>query len=573
MHEIQSIKHKLEEYGNPFLEETDELCHITTRAVAAQSVTVTVHTVEEVGKKLFADYVNERLVQKDLTIFQPLQKNSLPLLGTHARKPAAGKIQQSLKALKADCNLFARLYVACQNRDGNLDDFFRHENQFQPPSLSHAGHIRLGTKSDIVGILETLSESTPAQKLNFDAIIYDGAALVNILQPKTCTTFSQYATEIFCPFILKQATEMGCTRVDVVWDSYHQDSLKAYTRTVRGEGTRRQVKGQYPVPRNWSDFLRNSSNKEELFQFLADTCVEVLGKHVQTVSSKGTDIVSSPDVDTQLGYCSHEEADTRLLLHVADVVTHGRTRVVVRTVDSDVLVLCIAHKFNIPNMAELWVAFGTGQKFRLIPAHIIAEQLGRVKSAALPGFHAFTGCDTVSCFNGRGKRTAWDTWLAYPEATLAFAHISLPVVFIPDDVSDIFERFVVLMYRRTSSNSTVNQERKELFTSLNRSIDNIPPTSAALTQHVLRAAYQAGHCWGQALIGVVDLPSPDKWGWIRANDEWLPLWSLLSEASLACRELLRCGCKRQCSTACKCVKAKLPCTSLCLCLGDCRDDS
>ena len=272
LREIQSLKHKFEEYGNPFLEETDELCHITTRAVAAQSVTVTVHTVEEVGKKLFADYVNERLVQKDLTIFQPLQKNSLPLLGTHARKPAAGKIQQSLKALKADCNLFARLYVACQNRDGNLDDFFRHENQFQPPSLSHAGHIRLGTKSDIVGILETLSESTPAQKLNFDAIIYDGAALVNILQPKTCTTFSQYATEIFCPFILKQATEMRCTRVDVVWDSYHQDSLKAYTRTVRGEGTRRQVKGQYPVPRNWSDFLRNSSNKEELFQFLADTC-------------------------------------------------------------------------------------------------------------------------------------------------------------------------------------------------------------------------------------------------------------------------------------------------------------
>jgi len=115
------------------MEETDELCHITTRAVAAQSVTVTVHTVEEVGKKLFADYVDKRLVQKDLTIFHPLQKNSLPLLGTHASKPAAGKIQQSLKALKADCNLFARLYVACQNRDGNLDDFFVMKISFNHP--------------------------------------------------------------------------------------------------------------------------------------------------------------------------------------------------------------------------------------------------------------------------------------------------------------------------------------------------------------------------------------------------------------------------------------------------------
>jgi len=160
----------------------------------------------------------------------------------------------------------------------------------------------------------------------------------------------------------------------------------------------------------------------------------------------------------------------------------------------------------------------------------------------------------VSCFSGRDKRTAWDTWLALPEATRSFTHILLLVVAIPDDVSDIFERFDILMCRRTSSNFTENQERKELFTSLNCSIENIPPTSAALTRHVLRAVYQAGHCWGQAFTDAVDLPSPDKWGWIRANDtlEWFPLWSLLPEVSMACRELLSCSCKRMCSASCKC---------------------
>ena len=102
-----------------------------------------------------------------------------------------------------------------------------------------------------------------------------------------------------------------------------------------------------------------------------------------------------------------------------------------------------------------------------------------------------------------------------------------------------------------------------MFTSLNCSIENIPPTSSALIQHVLRAVYQAGHCWGQALTDAVDLPSPDKWGWIRANDtlEWFPLWSLLPEVSMACRELLSCSCKRMCSASCKCVEAKLPCMS------------
>ena len=116
------------------------------------------------------------------------------------------------------------------------------------------------------------------------------------------------------------------------------------------------------------------------------------------------------------------------------------------------------------------------------------------------------------------------------------------------------------------------QERKELFTSLNRSIDNVPPMSAALTQHVLRATYQAGHCWGQSLVDVVDLPSPANWGWMRTNEQWLPVWSLLPEASMVCRELLRCGCKRQFSTVCKCVKANLACISLCFCGGGCRPE-
>ena len=56
---------------------------------------------------------------------------------------------------------------------------------------------------------------------------------------------------------------------------------------------------------------------------------------------------------------------------------------------------------------ELWVAFGTGKKFRYIPAHEIAVSLGPDMSQALPIFHAYTGCVTVSSFFTRGKKTTW----------------------------------------------------------------------------------------------------------------------------------------------------------------------
>ena len=54
--------------------------------------------------------------------------------------------------------------------------------------------------------------------------------------------------------------------------------------------------------------------------------------------------------------------------------------------------------------AELWISFGTGKNFCYIPAHEMCASLGPQKSVALPVFHAFTGCDTVSQFAKVGKR-------------------------------------------------------------------------------------------------------------------------------------------------------------------------
>ena len=77
-----------------------------------------------------------------------------------------------------------------------------------------------------------------------------------------------------------------------------------------------------------------------------------------------------------------------------DIETHSRYR-------------CSGPGYSIsqlPNLFELWVAFGTGKSFRFIAAHEIAYTLGPDRCEALPMFHAFTGCDTVSCFGGRGKK-------------------------------------------------------------------------------------------------------------------------------------------------------------------------
>ena len=101
-----------------------------------------------------------------------------------------------------------------------------------------------------------------------------------------------------------------------------------------------------------------------------------------------------------------------MLLHASDVVKQGLKRIVLKTVDTDVVVLAVAAVPRLHN-TQLWLAFGVGQHFRYIPAHEVATSLGPSKAMALPMFHAFTGCDTVSSFGSRGEKTAWETWMAY----------------------------------------------------------------------------------------------------------------------------------------------------------------
>lgn len=126
----------------------------------------------------------------------------------------------------------------------------------------------------------------------------------------------------------------------------------------------------------------------------------------------------------------------------------------------------------------------------------------------------------------------------------------------------LVERFIVLLYDQTCSLESVNEARKQLFTQKNRTIDRLPPTQAALIEHIKRAAYQAGHCWAQAMIATPELPSPSEWGW-KVKDEggWEAFWTSLPEATQACRELIRCGCKKECRGHCKCRKTALTCVN------------
>ena len=136
---------------------------------------------------------------------------------------------------------------------------------------------------------------------------------------------------------------------------------------------------------------------------------------------KGIDVIANSvsKIRTDIAPCNHEEADTRLILHALYCTKHGNCRILIRSVNTDVVVLWIA-TFHALSFGEIWIALGVKKYYRYIAVHTIAKQKkkrGGENFRALPFFHAFTGCDTTSSFSNVVKKTDWATWKAFSEIT------------------------------------------------------------------------------------------------------------------------------------------------------------
>ena len=72
----------------------------------------------------------------------------------------------------------------------------------------------------------------------------------------------------------------------------------------------------------------------------------------------------------------------------------------------------------------------------------------------------------VSAFRGKGKKSAWQTWDMRAEASDVFARLSQYPPTVNDIEMDILEKFVVIMYDRSSTATGVNNARLDMIVCL-----------------------------------------------------------------------------------------------------------
>lgn len=191
--------------------------------------------------------------------------------------------------------------------------------------------------------------------------------------------------------------------------------------------------------------MRVDSNKVQLFRLLNNELIKATPDDRIVIVTEGEDVICKPLRDkSNMAPCNHEEADSRIMVHIADAVSQGCHKILVRTVDTDVVVLAVATVQSLENV-ELWILFGSGKDLRYIPVHEISVSLGPQKSYGLPVFHAFTGCDTVSQFSFVGKKTAWKVWETHMEFDEVFSSLSRAPQQLNAELYEALENFTILL--------------------------------------------------------------------------------------------------------------------------------
>ena len=96
------------------------------------------------------------------------------------------------------------------------------------------------------------------------------------------------------------------SRLDIVWDTYRPMSIKGHTRD---ECVRLQVGPNVRIPGKWSEFLRDSTNKVELFKYLSGEVMQPFhsGGYIYITMSNGTTGGHVGPGEHMTTVCNHED--------------------------------------------------------------------------------------------------------------------------------------------------------------------------------------------------------------------------------------------------------------------------
>ena len=517
---VLAVVHLIEGWVNPFAKKQD-LISISTARTAPRDIASDLMKAHKIGEQCYSNFKEERL-EKDppaKRFHDPIPANKLKTFSNLCKKKEV-KSSGRVIILKADRSLFGRIIVMAQGRNLKMADILSHPLGPLPWALStHDGLLRKTNKATLATTLQknvAVAVAVAEQFPGNSASVVDGMNLVQRVKGDQAT-FGDVATTVLS-MALKEGSQSN--RIDVVFDKYQENSIKNSERSVRGGETGHQLHSitGAQIVRQWRTFLSRITNKTSLITFIvsewrkAQYRERLHGKVLYaTVDDKCYRITSHGSVEVPALQCHQEEADGRLLFHATHAAREGYQAVVICSEDTDVFIMSLA--FHVKIEASLFQKCGTKARRRVVDITKVAATVGIDVCRALVGVHAYTGCDTVSAFTGKGKAKALKLLSKNKEFQDTFLKLGQEWDLSPDLMNKL-EAYTCLLYASKTSSTKINELRYYLFCAKKGEIEShqLPPCRDCLEKHALRANYQAG-IWRRCLEQNSQVPSPVGRGW------------------------------------------------------------
>ena len=133
---------KIENMKNPFNEDSADLLALDTKEMVTKCVLEVISGAKMRGQSIHDEYVEERVSKRPNPYHRYYTAIQLTIVW-HPKKRQSLHVRQGTIS-KVTANTFpgCTLYIACQAREGNLEEFLKYENSLSPPALSFHGKIR-----------------------------------------------------------------------------------------------------------------------------------------------------------------------------------------------------------------------------------------------------------------------------------------------------------------------------------------------------------------------------------------------------------------------------------------------
>ena len=309
--------------------------------------------------------------------------------------------------------------------------------------------------------------------------------------------------------------------IEIINDTYKRSSVKSGTRCNRDEqGKRVRIEGvdQNMVQGNdWLSFFNHIGNKSDLIKvasrFFRQSEIRSNFKTqmIFTEADKTWRITS--DEASEIFLCSHEEADTRMVLHAC----LEDNNVVVVSKDTDVLILLV-HAFSIAKPKNDWYMKIDQSKY--VEIRKVCMYLGEDICLKLPKIHAVTGCDTTSFFFGVSKIKVLKKIMKDNSKLKWLDSLGESEVLSPEGLSAVTIFIQKVLYNGRESESLV-ETRIRLYKSM--SSQALPPDPDSIVQAIKRVHFQT-FFWLRFNDRLPEDIDCSENGWANDGETVVPIW-------------------------------------------------